>query len=205
MFQFFRKNKEQENREIQIKIKKEVEEIADKTRTETVHIVQEEFNKLSKRLHKQSSMLEDILETTQEYQQEKSRLEADISWREQQEEQLIFLIMKYQEYLELISDYLMKDRNAFPNNESENMDAQIKLVSDELENLRKKNGVEIVDKEGGKVDTSLHKIIETKGTDNMIMNGTVNRVLVPGIIYRGKVIQKAKITAFVYKNVDENS
>ncbi|MGB8454093.1 MAG: nucleotide exchange factor GrpE [Anaerocolumna sp.] len=157
------------------------------------------FDKFQKRINKQNAMLEELIEMAEENKEDKLNLEKALDNENKQKNGLLNLILQYQEYLDLINSHLTVDSNY---GEAENFNqwkAQLDLVYSELDHNMSLNGIEKISDIKVKVNTELHQIIETTETDHPYTNETVSKILVPGCIYHGTVIRKAKIIAYIYK------
>lgn len=212
MFSIFRNNKSKSletqkdgsNKQICLKedIGQVMEEILER-KLESLSITHnEKAEKLLKRVNKQNSMLEDIIDSIEEAGQENKKSETALRLKEQQQEGLLSLILKYQEYLELLSKFVKERVENLDEAEKNKVLSQFDLVFSELENERSLNGIKMITETGGKVNTGLHQVIQAEETDVLLFGETVKRVLEPGCIYEGKVIQKAKIIAYVYRGKD---
>lgn len=157
------------------------------------------YSKLQKRISKQNVMLEELIEIAEENKEEKHKLEITLDKEHEEKEKLLKLIMQYQEYMDLI---ILNIRESYhTNNEQDDSGrwlAQLDLVNSDLNNTMSLLGMEKISSVKVKVNTGLHEIIEVAETKDPAASETVLKILVPGCIYNGVVLRKAKIIASIY-------
>jgi len=167
--------------------------------------VKKEFDSLADRMElmesrqkKQGNMLEEALELLDcctEIFSERNKKE-EMQWRQagQQENNLLELIMTYGEYMENLRSY-MKEQPFF----GEEWNSQWKLMEISLKRTEEKCGIARIQDEGELADPSRVEIIKKKTCPGMEKHNYVEKIIIPGWIYKGTVIKKAKAVVWQYE------
>lgn len=160
---------------------------------------EENFDKLKKKQNKQTIMTEEILEILVEHTKDKQNLENIIRREKKNKQELVNLVLMYQEYLDLISGHMEKI-----NIDGDKWKEQLDLVYSDIEHNMSLSGMEKITGIDGTVNTLLHQVIEIEETKDPLKVETVKSVIVPGCIYQGRVERKAKIIAYIYSKINDN-
>ncbi|MDR1548939.1 MAG: nucleotide exchange factor GrpE [Hungatella sp.] len=167
--------------------------------------VKKEFDSFSDRMElmesrqkKQENMLEEALELLDcctETLSERNKKE-ETQWRQagQRENDLLELIMTYGEYMENLRFY-MKDQSFF----GEEWDSQWKMMELSLKRTEEKCGIARIQDEGEPADPSRVEIIKKKTCPDVENHNHVGEIIIPGWIYKGTVIKKAKAVIWQYE------
>ncbi len=104
-------------------------------------------------------------------------------------ENLLLLCMRYEEELHLI-------RQAFSDQEA--WKEQLLLLEEPVEGARLLAGLSVTGRPGEMVNYDIHEVIAVTEASEEKMNGRIETVLDPGIVYRGTVRKKARVSAYRY-------
>lgn len=149
-------------------------------RLESQRLLVELLEKVNKKQSRTQALCEDILETLSEGEEPPNGVPFE----------LFFGVM---EYYELLSHYCAKSRD-------EALAQQVPLLAEKTELLLKEHGIERICEAGVVADPSLHKIERTEEPPSPERDKTVAEVLSSGYRMSGKVLQKARVTAFVHRS-----
>ena len=103
-----------------------------------------------------------------------------------------------------MGDNLLMRRDYLRENAPEDSNAG-KLIKNQLRetaNLLKKAGVEILEDEG-LFDCSRHTVVDTRPTQDPLMDNQIAEVFRPGYIYKGNVIRGQEVILYVYQPEEE--
>ena len=97
-------------------------------------------------------------------------------------------------------DNLLMRRDWIKENEPEDVNAG-KLVENQLRetaNLLKKSGVEILE-DDGMFDSSRHTVVETRETDDPLLDNQIAEVFRPGYVYQWNVLRGLEVIIYMYQ------
>ncbi|MDD2960328.1 MAG: nucleotide exchange factor GrpE [Lachnospiraceae bacterium] len=179
---------------------------------EMKNLHQEQMQQMEKRLRKQEAMLEDLLDQLEEVQNQFKELKEDRSAEQEkmqylqeneklkqtlqnsqnenreQEKKLLEIIAAYDEYLRRIG----ADRS----DRTEESDRQWDLVFQVLDQHLEAGQLKRIDGKGQMVDFETMMVLQAVETDYPDKKNRVKETVIPGWIYKGNVLQKAKVIAY---------
>lgn len=209
MFNFLRKKEKLIDNRINEVICSMKEECARQEEKEAIRSREQRdlIEKIRRQQQKQGNMLEEILELLDEQQEEREELQ-EVS--QKQEEALLNIIMTYTEYQKKIYAYFEEHKDE--NSEVQAWMQQMEILRITLDRSMSLGQVERIAQEGVPVDPVLHEVIRVenlsieKGMEKDLyengmaasLNGMhmVKKVVLPGLVYKGAVWQRAKIIAY---------
>jgi hypothetical protein len=149
-------------------------------RLESQRLLTELLEKANKKQSRTEALCEDILETISKGEESPGVIPFE-------------LFSGIMEYFELLLHYCALSRD-------EALAGQVPLLTEKADFLLNEYGIEKICEVGVPADPELHKIERTEEPPSPELNKTVAEVLTSGYRMSGKVLQKAKVTAFVKKN-----
>lgn len=145
-------------------------------------------------IQKHNMSLEDALDTIQEQAEKETCQEVRIKELEAVEKALLELVMAYQQQMHMISEHMGQSGN-----DDMAWNRQISIVQEEITHRMAACGMSEITGAGEKVNYDYHEVIGIADTENAAQVLEISRVHVPGCIYKGKIRQKAKVTAYRLK------
>lgn len=139
-----------------------------------------------RRLEEKEAKLEEV-------DKKQQLLEQELTLAEQRNEEFIVNIIA-------MRDNLLMRRDWIGENEPEDINAA-KLVENQLRetaNVLKKAGVEILE-DDGMFDSSRHTVVDTKPTDDALLNHQIAEVFRPGYIYKDRVLRGQEVIIYTYQ------
>lgn len=206
MFHFNRK-KEVQISEEQSKQFMDVQEAHYKKLEESMKIEQEE---MYRRL---SSRMEELIQTQQKKQENLTDAVEDLldEWEEgnqlveEYKEQLTKEKQQSQQFLSLVqvlvaqNQLLQKEIQKIYEKDSEQQNAwkqQLELFEQQKQKAMSECELQLFGEEGQLVDGSYHQVLEAVDTNETEKHARIAKIHEPGILYQGKIIKKATVTAY---------
>lgn len=206
MFHFNRK-KEVQISEEQSKQFMDVQEAHYKKLEESMKIEQEE---MYRRL---SSRMEELIQTQQKKQENLTDAVEDLldEWEEgnqlveEYKEQLTKEKQQSQQFLSLVqvlvaqNQLLQKEIQKIYEKDSEQQNAwkqQLELFKQQKQKAMSECELQLFGEEGQLVDGSYHQVLEAVDTNETEKHARIAKIHEPGILYQGKIIKKATVTAY---------
>lgn len=190
MLPFIAKRKENNDNISKIQLILERLQVQGKLQEEQWSIQKEDFQKLLTRQRKSETIMGNILETLEEY---RAALEEQNIMRSK-EKVLAGYINSYDGSLYQIERMLC---------EAEGEDSvwvkQLHGMREQLCDSLKGSELRIIKESNIPVDFTLHEVIGICDTEQIEKNNRVCKVITPGVSFQGEVLNKAKITAYKYK------
>lgn len=143
---------------------------------------------------KHDMAIEDLLEKLEENESEREKSEKRILECRQTEKLLLELFESYQEQFWNLKRLAGEKDEAWA--------AQMALVGAKLEHCRQLCGISIIEKGGIEVNYDLHEVIEAVDTVRQEQDRLVAEIISWGYLYKGRVMKKAKVTAYHAVNAD---
>ncbi|HAX52810.1 nucleotide exchange factor GrpE [Muricomes intestini] len=167
----------------------------EKLQEEQWKLQQENYQTLLTRQRKSEVVIENILEVLDEY---KTILEEQNSARSK-EKVLVGYISAYDGSLHQLE-------RMFRNIEGKEGEwvKQLEGIKKQLRDNMEKSELKIIKEQDITVDFNLHEVVGICDTEQKEKDGQVCEVIIPGMIFEGNVVNKAKVTAYQYKG-EENA
>lgn len=142
-------------------------------------------------------------ETERRLEEVEAKLAGASQKQKELEQKLLAAENKNEEYIRnmiAMRDNLLMRRDWIKENEPEDVNAG-KLVENQLRetaNLLKKSGVEILE-DDGMFDSSRHTVVETRETDDPLLDNQIAEVFRPGYVYQGNVLRGQEVIIYMYQ------
>ena len=162
----------------------------EKLQEEQWSIQREDVQKLLTRHRKSETIIDNILETLEEYQ---AALEEQNSMKSK-EKVLVGYINSYDESLHQIERMLCEAEG-----EESVWVKQLHGMREQLCDSMKRSELRIIMDSDILVDFALHEVIGICDTKQREKSNTICEVITPGIYFQGEVLNKAKVIAYQYK------
>lgn len=166
------------------------------------HQVCESIEKNQKMIRKLSDTIEDFLDTLQEDNDETKQFQQSLKESAEREQRLVGLIALYQEQMNLLEQWIntQADGNIDSNEHSkEAIQAwrqQYNMLKGQVSAESRLCAIENIGVEGESVDYRLHEVLQAIEAEEKEQEGMVAKVYSSGMLYKGKVIKKARVTAY---------
>ncbi len=170
-------------------------QLQDKLWQEQWSAQKEDYQKLITRQRKNETITEEILETLDEYREE---LERKNSIRNN-EKVFAGYILEYDGSLHQMERILRKSEG-----KSSEWVQQLHEMRERLHESMKQSELKIIKDSEIAVNFSIHEVVGICGTEDKEKNNLVYEVITPGIGLRGEVLNKAKVTAYKYREREYN-
>ena len=179
------KKKQKNNKlELDMQIQSELREIT--KNLEKAYIGITDNGKALKKYSYSMDEVIDMMEQMMTKEKEEKEREADT---QEQINQLIEVILFYQEQTYRVNHILIEDENWNPSIQIMEKDENTKL---------QKNGMSVINTTDTVFTFELHEAIEVVDTECSEQDGKIAVIYVPGLLYQGKVIRKAKVAVYRY-------
>ncbi len=139
--------------------------------------------------------LEEFLSELEEESGEEKVLSEQLKSTESERDGLLALVGVYEEQLWELADRLT----------GEEWDAQFAILDRRLEQAKRPLGLVTVARAGVPVDYDIHEVIQVIAAENQGQDGMVCEVLIPGIIWKGKTLKKARVSVWRYEEPAEET
>ncbi len=153
--------------------------------------------RLEVRQRKQENMLEETLELLdgcgENLEALKETQETIMLQKEQEKQSLLDVIMLYGEYMEQLRQNISKSSGS-----SSQWDRQWDIMEISLKRMREKAGISMIMDDKEPADPERVQVVKQEWTSDPEKHNYVYETVVPGWIYSGKVIQKAKVIVYKY-------
>lgn len=170
--------------DLNIQIQEELQELTKKL--ENVYMETTSNGKALKKYSYSMDEIIDMMEQMMQKEKEEKEREADT---QEQINQLIEVILFYQEQTYRVNHILIEDENWNPSIQIMEKDENTKL---------QKNGMSVINTTDTVFTFELHEAIEVVDTECSEQDGKIAVIYVPGLLYQGKVIRKAKVAVYRY-------
>lgn len=161
--------------------------------TSQLNTVMEKNQKAVRRL---SDAVEDFLDSLQEEDKKERYFNQELTMAAEREQKLLGLVELYQEQMELLEQQTGGIIEAGSEAVQEAWKQQYQMMKRKIAAESSLCGIELVGEEGEPVDYRVHEILEAVDTDRGEQEGMVAGVRSRGLLYKGKVIKKARVTAY---------
>ena len=164
--------------------------------------LREETEKLAAKQNRHDMALEDMLDIWDEKSAEVDEAITVLkgSWQKETKEQLEAAKSQEQNLLALIEAYqLQMDQFWHLLGDDETWGRQLELIRQKLEVRERQAGICIVGREGEAVDLKAHEVLDVVPTTEESLSATVAAVYESGLLYKGEVCRKAKVSAYRYE------
>lgn len=164
--------------------------------------VSESIEKNQKMIRKLSDTIEDFLDTLQEDNNEIKQFQQRLKESEEREQRLAELIVLYQEQMELLDLWISTQVDGNADSNEYNKEAvqawkqQYNMLKGQVNAESRLCAIENVGEEGESVDYRLHEVLQAIEAEEKEQEGTVAKVYSRGMLYKGKVIKKARVSAY---------
>lgn len=128
----------------------------------------------------------DMMEQMMTKEKEEKEREADT---QEQINQLREVVLFYQEQTYRVNHILSED---------ENWNSSVQIMEKDENNKLQKNGMSAINTTDTVFTYELHEAIEVVDTECSQQDGKIAVIYVPGLLYQGKVIRKAKVAVYRY-------
>ncbi len=143
---------------------------------------------------KHDMAIEDLLEKLEENESEREETGKQILECRQSEKLLLELFESYQEQF--------WNLKRLAGEKDETWAAQMALIGTKLEHCRQLCGISIIEESGIEVNYGLHEVLEAVDTEQQEKDKLVAEIISWGYLYKGRVMKKAKVTAYHAVNAD---
>ena len=166
--------------------------------TEQMNQLCEHIEKNQKAIRKLSDTIEDFLDTFQEENTQINQLQQRIKESAECERRLVGLIGMYQDQMELLDQWINGDRDVDENNEAQQQawKQQYNMLKGQVNAESRLCAIEFIGTKGESVDYRMHEVLQALETVDKDQEGTVAEVYSSGMLYKGKVIKKARVCAY---------
>lgn len=155
---------------------------------ETAQTLQQNINQLGIEIRKNNMAFEDVLDALEERTKREARDDERIHQLEESERQLLSLIVGYQDSLWQMKRFAGQEESAWMQ--------QLKMVEEKVD--LSICGIMIIKETDIGVNYQQHEVVEVKNTSDKEKAQKVAIVYNTGVIYKGEVLQKAKVAAYRY-------
>lgn len=155
------------------------------------------LHQLETRLKRQENMVEELLEQQDEQQEELQKIRGYLEEKRledlKQEQNLLAVIMQYEEYM--VQNRACLEQIA----QGETWQKQWDLLERSLKNCLEAGRLEKIQGEHQPVDLNRMEVLQVELVSDPQKENRVKQTVIPGWIYKGNVVQKAKVVAYRYK------
>lgn len=162
----------------------------------------ESIEKNQKMIRKLSDTIEDFLDTLQEDNSETKQFQKSLKESEECEQRLVRLIALYQEQMELLDLWINTQADGNTDNNEHNKEAvqawsqQYNMLKGKVDAESRLCAIENIGAKGELIDYRMHEVLQAMETEEKEQEGTVAEVYSSGMLYKGKVIRKARVAAY---------
>lgn len=153
--------------------------------------------RLEVRQRKQENMLEEALELLDGCGENLETLNESqkslVHQKEQEKQNLLEVIMLYGEYMEQLRQNMSKSEVS-----NSGWDRQWEVMEISLRRIREKAGVSMIMDDGEPADPERVQVVKQERTMDQEKHNYVHKTVVPGWLYKGIIIQKAKVIVYKY-------
>ena len=142
-------------------------------------------------LQKHGITLEDIVDCVEQNTQQWNKDKLYQDQKQGEIQQLLNVIRFYQEQVHAIGGFLSEDIK---------WNSTIEMIYKKEKVVTVTNGITAITEEGIPYTYELHEIIDVKETVDVQKDGLVEKVHIPGCMYQGNVVQKAKVTVYRFES-----
>lgn len=143
---------------------------------------------------KHDMAIEDLLEKLEENESEREESGKRILECRETEKLLLELFESYQEQF--------WNLKRLAGEKDETWSSQMALIGTKLEHCRQLCGISIIEESGIEVNYDLHEVMEAVDTEQREKDKLVAEIISWGYLYKGRVMKKAKVTAYHAVNAD---
>ena len=152
----------------------------------------EQTKELSFAIESHNMAIEDLLDELQdqkEHRKIQKQLEAKLVQYELEQDKLLFLIMDYDSQVRLLKEAVNKAQDCA-------WTEQINMMAKKLSGDLSAHKIIVTGQPGEPVNFELHEVIQVSGTTDQTRDGLVERVIENGYMKDGRVLKKAKVSAY---------
>lgn len=144
-----------------------------------------------------SDTVEDFLDSLQERDRNSLHMEQMLAEAEQREQGLLALVELYREQMELFERWLIGQESETGGGAGEAWQQQYAMLKGKIAAEEKLCAIEYTGAPGEPVDYRLHEILQAAEPETKEQEGTIAKVYSQGMVYRGSVVKKARVRAYV--------
>ncbi len=160
---------------------------------------------MNKRLRQQAEAVEDLMDEWKEREAETAECEKRLQEKREREEALVRLVCDYKKQLDMLEERVcgeaapVREASAAEASRQDAWQKQFRLLREQLAVKEKLCALEAVGTEGEYVDYRIHEVLRALDAEKPEQAGTVAGVHSRGIVYEGKVMEKAEVDAYKIK------
>lgn len=150
----------------------------------------EMMQKILQKQKKQDSVIEGIYETIEEHTDAFSEYKE----KKSKEDKLLAFIMEYDEGM-----YQMRKMLQVAKVEETGWESSVEQIRKQLKAKVLEVGLVCMDETGERVNYQLQELVGVVPTNQQELHGIIQEIIVPGWIYQGELLKKAKVMAYKYE------
>jgi molecular chaperone GrpE (heat shock protein) len=186
---FFSKKKDEADRAIL----SEIHELSDK-----IDSLNNAVEGSQKSIRNNSDTISDFIDEIQDKNDSERALGLQVSELKADQQRLLDIISDYSQQLDMFYNGVNQLENKDDLENHISWEKQLFMAKNQIENSLMLCGIQKTGQVEEKTDYRIHEIIDIVETDNKEQNELIARVYSKGIIYKGKVIRKAKVAVYKY-------
>lgn len=144
-----------------------------------------------------SDTMEDFLDNQQEEDAGSRQMRQELSDAGEREQKLLGLVELYRQQTELFAQWLAGWETGTGANAKEAWRQQYSMLKGKIEAESSLCGIENTGVQGEPVDYRLHEVLRAVEPETEGQEGTVAEVYSQGMLYRGAVVKKARVLAYM--------
>jgi molecular chaperone GrpE (heat shock protein) len=186
---FFSKKRDEADRAIL----SEIHELSDK-----IDSLNNAVEGSQKSIRNNSDTISDFIDEIQDKNDSERALGLQVSELKADQQRLLDIISDYSQQLDMFYNGVTQLENKDDLENHISWEKQLFMAKNQIENSLMLCGIQKTGQVEEKTDYRIHEIIDIVETDNKEQNELIARVYSKGIIYKGKVIRKAKVAVYKY-------
>ena len=163
--------------------------------------MQQQMNDQIEKNHKAvrglSDSVEDFLDSMQEEEKGQRQPQQMLEDAGKREQKLLELVQLYQQQMELFEQWITGQNREAGETAREAWQQQYAMLKGRIQTESTLCAIELTGVSGEPVDYRLHEILQAAEPETKEQEGTVAKVYSQGMVYRGAVVKKARVCAYV--------
>ena len=155
----------------------------------------ENIEKNRKAIRNLSDTVEDFLDMLQEQNNETNQYQLEMKKNAEYEQRLVGLVGLYHEQMELLDQWI-NGQGTDNETAQQAWKQQYKILKGQVTAESKFCAIEYIGTVGELVDYRLHEVLQAFEPESTQQEGTVATIFSSGMIYKGKVVKKARVAAY---------
>lgn len=156
----------------------------------------EQIDKNYKAVRGLSDSVEDFLDSMQEEEKGQRQSQQMQEAAQKREEKLLDLIQLYQQQMEMFEQWITGHEHGTGEAAREAWQQQYAMLKGKIQAESMLCAIELTGVSGEPADYRLHEVLEAVEPDSTEQEGMIDKVYSQGMLYHGRVVRKARVTAY---------